>query len=785
MNSVTETQKYLLLDQLAGWNVGSSKGLSLAYGGYFTLIPLPGPAEPLFDANHEKATFFNPGAVAMIPGGTCNDGNKMLILDIEAQDVKQIDLGNVLVVDPETGEISRSSNAMHAVKTVPSIGGVGSEARNLRDPRGIAVLPSGAIAIADTGNHRIQVFSPALYALLQVWGKADNLNRPVVGPGPKQFSSPWDVASDEKGNVYVADRGNRQVQKISQDGVWLADIGEKELVDPTRVTVGPTGLIAVIDGGETPALLMFAADGRRLGRWTRFHDPSGDKEIPLIEPRSLVFDSSGRLYMGNGKGLIYTLAPRWSTKNNSGVKELLGYSYVGMGDTHLVGDIVDLAWHSTFGLVAIIHQEENEPIEYQRRLWRVDPSGAFLQEGTLITEALDSRTEKCQWHRILLSATLPKQTDHSNRQETAAGQTRLGGSSLKIETFTADELLQDNKGEGDPKIVPGDSAAWKTCVLSGDNNPDCLVQSGPGRYLWLRLTFRSNGRASPELRSVKAFFPRTSYLQYLPAVYQEDEESRLFLDRFLSIFQTEFDDLDGRIDKLWQLFDPFAIPEKHLDWLSGWLALFISPNWKADKQRRMLKNAFGSYGRRGTVDGLEQAIVDYADVSFAQILEHFRIRRWPLLSNSAPLDGSAKLWSRDFYQRLQLSSYSQIGYFQLTGHPEPIIEPLDWGAHQFTVFFPADPYCAHETTERVTRVVEREKPAHTSAVICPVLPRFRVGVQATIGVDSVVGAVSHLVLSQNSTLNYDSILSCSADERQFTNLGTSIRPRAGVTTILA
>ena len=35
------------------------------------------------------------------------------------------------------------------------------------------------------------------------------------------------------------------------------------------------------------------------------------------------------------------------------------------------------------------------------------------------------------------------------------------------------------------------------------------------------MTFNSDGIRSPELRSLKAFFPRASYLQYLPAVYQE------------------------------------------------------------------------------------------------------------------------------------------------------------------------------------------------------------------------------------------------------------------------
>jgi hypothetical protein len=79
-------------------------------------------------------------------------------------------------------------------------------------------------------------------------------------------------------------------------------------------------------------------------------------------------------------------------------------------------------------------------------------------------------------------------------------------------------------------------------------------------------------------------------------------------------------------------------------------------------------------------------------------------------------------------------------------------------------------------------VVEREKPAHTEATICPVFPRFRVGVQARVGVDTAVGAVSHLVLNRLATLGYDTILACSQEERTLRALGSGVRPVVGSTT---
>jgi hypothetical protein len=492
-------------------------------------------------------------------------------------------------------------------------------------------------------------------------------------------------------------------------------------------------------------------------------------------------------------------------------------------------------------LLAIIKEKE----EVQRqRLWRVEPVGTFQHEGRLLTNAINSRLEKCQWHRISLTGSIP--SAETSTDGAVRGVTDLGAGSIQVESYTSDSHVLSN-------AIP--ESSWRLCVLSGDNDPDCLVQSGPGQYLWLRITLKSNGIESPVLQRIKAYYPRAGYLQYLPAIYQEDNDGRLFLDRFLSIFQTEFEKFDQTIDEMWRLFDPASVSEENFAWLAGWLGLTIQPDslidqrcrfecvdeqdcqpppacpqnsennsasinapleWSSAKKREMLKNAVSSYRVRGTVQGVEQAIRDHTGVQFATILEHFRLRHWPVLSviaNQQPdtdpctpveepkrgrcgdqirepkislrLDGTVRLWSRDFYRRLQLNTYSQVGNFQLISNPEPILEPFDWGANRFSVFFPASPYTVAETKLKVAQVVEREKPAHTHAELCPVLPRMRVGVQATVGADAVVGTISHLVLNRLATLNYDAILSCSKDEKRLRALGTASRLRTGITTKLS
>ena len=237
------------------------------------------------------------------------------------------------------------------------------------------------------------------------------------------------------------------------------------------------------------------------------------------------------------------------------------------------------------------------------RLVAMDPAGAYQTMGSFETNPLDSTIEACAWHRVQIIAALPSET------------------SVLIGSSTSDDKMN-----------------WSpvtTCAVLRGDNFDCLVQSPPGRYLKLTFQLQSTGTVAPQIEAIQVFFPRQSYLQYLPAVFQDDDQSRLFLDRFLSIFQTTFDNIDGSIDNLWQLFDPLMTPDSAFPWLAAWLALPIDPTMELSKQRQLLKSAFPTYLVRGTVQGLEQLIEAYTGVDNIRILEHFKLRNWIFLSARA------------------------------------------------------------------------------------------------------------------------------------------------------
>jgi uncharacterized protein (TIGR03663 family) len=86
-------------------------------------------------------------------------------------------------------------------------------------PRQMAVAPNGNLYIADTGNKRIQVYSPTGTHLFNI-GTGAQVAAQLTAPG--SFDEPSGVAVDNKGIVYVADYWNKRVQRFTLDGKYLS-----------------------------------------------------------------------------------------------------------------------------------------------------------------------------------------------------------------------------------------------------------------------------------------------------------------------------------------------------------------------------------------------------------------------------------------------------------------------------------------------------------------------------------------------------------------------------------
>lgn len=143
-------------------------------------------------------------------------------------------------------------------------GAPGSGRGRFSRPRGVACLPDGTVAVADSGNDRV--------VFLRFSGRTLSWDRTLGGEGrgAGQFEDPEDVALDSQGRLFVADTGNDRVQVFDRAGVFLQAFGQ----DPgsSNALSAPTAL-AVEDPLETdsgsPGAELFVADlgGARLQRF--------------------------------------------------------------------------------------------------------------------------------------------------------------------------------------------------------------------------------------------------------------------------------------------------------------------------------------------------------------------------------------------------------------------------------------------------------------------------------------------------------------------------------------
>jgi uncharacterized protein (TIGR03663 family) len=149
---------------------------------------------------------------------------------------------------------------------VQLIGGIGGDAPGqFRQPRGLAIAPAGSpfpgrIYVADTGNHRVQVFEPdGTFAF--GWGS--------FGEAEGQFNEPWGIGVAADGRVYVVDTWNHRIQVFTPDGRFLKQWGAFVSTD------GQLGQMGVFWG---PRAIAFTAEGNLLITDT------GNKRVQVFDP---------------------------------------------------------------------------------------------------------------------------------------------------------------------------------------------------------------------------------------------------------------------------------------------------------------------------------------------------------------------------------------------------------------------------------------------------------------------------------------------------------------------
>jgi len=230
----------------------------------------------------------------------------------------------------------------------------------------------------------------------------------------------------------------------------------------------------------------------------------------------------------------------------------------------------------------------------------------YVEAATLMTPVLDGSEPNCVWHRLMIDGCIPPETKVEIWSRSAND-----ADNIELKQWQAEPPLYLR---GDGSEIPflrtrNSNGRLSARLRMSDGTWELLFQRATGRYLQLRLRLSGDERGTPRLRSVRAYFPRFSYLtNYLPAVYREDAQSASFLDRYLSNLEGLYTSLEDKIAAAQALFDVRTAPPEVLDWLASWFDVALDPSWDEAQRRMFIKHAVQFFQYRGTIRGLTMAL---------------------------------------------------------------------------------------------------------------------------------------------------------------------------------
>jgi DNA-binding beta-propeller fold protein YncE len=193
---------------------------------------------------------------------------------------------SVWVVDRDNSQVFKFSNdGKKLLMTLGEKGVIASDATHFGRPANISFAPDGSFYVADGyANTRIIKFDKNGKRLL-TWG--------TEGPGPGQFKvQVHDVAIDQQGRVYVADRGNQRIEIFDSNGKYLDEWDN--IYYPTSIYITKDGYVWVLSG-QGDRLLKYDMSGHLLTYWGT-HGTTGDY---FDDPHAISLDAAGNLYVAN------------------------------------------------------------------------------------------------------------------------------------------------------------------------------------------------------------------------------------------------------------------------------------------------------------------------------------------------------------------------------------------------------------------------------------------------------------------------------------------------------
>jgi len=646
--------------------------------------------------------------------------------------------GLVYFIDADTDASIRKlycyDPATQMLEQITYIGGCDLTKGDKPDPSPARMITDElTIWVMDIEKHRIMAFSRENYQVKYILDSHEvNMEMPV------------DITLNENGNLCILGRMLNNVIYENRNPVpkyqiftydvnnrsFIQGFGGDHLKKPIGLAAGKDNTLYVID--------------RNYNKFLRFNEQGecswiGDfGTIPGVgdmKPSLITIDKKGSIFVVFENELVCQFDPEGSYTGTITLPDSIG---------EITGIAVDpkgsLYISSTNG---IVHFSMQQSFTKEKRYY--------------YSKTLDSGIDKCQWHRLGLKADLPPETLLQVCYY-SSGDHELQKSIDKIlsdKSKSTEEKAKyiDNKiskwHESEPWNISG-----KKNGSNNNNNLNMLFKEGAGRYLWLKIALSTfNEKAAPAITQMRVFYPRISYLRYLPAIYQEDQTSSEFLERFLSIYETVLYDLETDISQVYEYFDPDTVPQEFLTWLASWLNLALDENWPEDKKRYFIRRAFALYKIKGTPGGIKELIRIYTDTEPLIIEYSNAIKPMVLTEKGMPGLGINSILLQTPVRGFRLGDDSILGRTALRDTVQSDEDPFLLMAHRFMVILDLSEEKLARLEKGLKQILDDEKPAHTTYTLRAVKDRG-LGIGTYVGKTRVTD-YSPIYIGVNAAIGYN------------------------------
>ena len=338
----------------------------------------------------------------------------------------------------------------------------------------------------------------------------------------------------------------------------------------------------------------------------------------------------------------------------------------------------------------------------QGKLWQTGCQGDSLVllpgafTGTVCLAPVDSGEPGFLWSRVRLVGELPRE-----------GGVRVYARASDRPDWPQWEALELNGGC--PQAVRelfgpsagADTDLWLTCS---------------GRYLWLAVEFNASGAARPRLDSLSLRMSGDHMVDYLPAIYRGED----FTYRYLSIYNTMFQDMEAAIDDLPRLLDFNSAPPEMLAFLARWLC--VDPEEGGDLRAR-LPHVLEEYESMYTPAGVART-TERLTGKRPWIIEHFAVD---------PNDPGCK--NPALYRRL----YGDDPY-------------------RFFLLLPNDTFSDQRELERFLDRMRELTPAGTTLELVLLKPCVQLDWHTYLGINSQISGYIPAAINEKVTIHYDTTI---------------------------